>query len=115
MDEWYSAMLSFIVEVDGEPEVQRSRSVVLMRGPEFDFTAAKALAIARGRAMETVYTNERGSRVTWSLEKVETIDLLGPHLTAGREVYHEFSGDFPRTKVSFPLDPDSFHPAQSGV
>jgi hypothetical protein len=115
MQAWYSAMLSFIVEVEDELEVQRSRNVILLKGPEFDFAGVRALAIVKGRTMETSYTNGDGKLVTWSLEKVETVDLLGTNLEDGREIFHEFTALFPRSEVSFPLDPDAFEPGTSGV
>jgi len=115
MDEWYSAMLNFVVEVEGEPEVRRSRSVILVRGPESDFDGTKALAIKRGRSMEKDYLNSAGKRVRWTLEDVETIDLLGTDLADGREVYHEFSDYFARDRLLPPLDPDASVPTQSGV
>ena len=68
-----------------------------------------------GISMEKDYLNSAGKRVRWTLEDVETIDLLGTDLADGREVYHEFSEYFARDKLLLPLDLDSSKPTQSGV
>jgi hypothetical protein len=113
--EWYSAMLNFVLAVDGEETVRRSRSVILVRAAPLDFDGARLKALSYGRAMEAEYSNVDGKSVAWKLESIETIDWLGADLPEGREVYHEFSADFPRDQVSLPLDPDASQPGQSGV
>lgn len=112
---WYSALLSFIVDVQDEAEIHRSRSVILFRGPTFDSETAKVLAIARGRSMEQSYSNIDGKTVRWILERVETLDVLGEDLGDAREVYHEFSEYFARGEVDLHADPHSFEPGSSGV
>jgi hypothetical protein len=115
MNTWYSAMLNFVVAIEGEGDVHRSRSVIVFRAKEDDFEAARARAIEIGRARETEYLNAEGERVQWALEEIETIDTLGNEITDGREVYHEFSDPFPRSDLANPLNPDLSTPGPSGV
>lgn len=115
MDEWYTASLTFVVDVEGEDKVRRSRSVVILRAPGADFERARAIALSMGRDMQRDYLNVDGKLVRWALENVETVDWIGPELEDGREVYHEFSDEVPRNEIAWPLEPDGSAPAVSGV
>ena len=109
---WFSSMLNFVV-IEGDSEASRQRSLVLFRAQTFEDAADRALSL--GHAMEKDYVGGTGSRVRWLLERLETIDQLGPDLVDGREIYAEPSEAFPLADLTFPLAPELSHPENSGV
>lgn len=115
MNEWFSAMLSFVVEVEDEPDVRRSRSLVVLQARHQDFGHATSLALEKGRALQSDHLNSEGKRVTSTLERVETVDALGSEIADGREIYHEFSELFSWAELPDALDPSAAAPYQSGV
>lgn len=64
--------------------------------------------------MESHYIGGAGEDVQWSLEEVETLDMLGDVITDGREVYAE-SIDATVNYVRTTDGPDTSRPMQSGV
>lgn len=113
--DWFSAMLRFVVLIEGEGGGRLSRSVVLLRAATWD--EAKERALALGTAMESEFKGGTGRDVRWKLDAVETLDRLGDEITDGREVYSE-PADFP-PGIAFEFDhqfaPEASQPGQSGV
>lgn len=112
---WFSAMLRFVVLIEGEGGTRLARSVIVFRSK--DWPEAKMRARALGQGMEDTYTNGAGEEVRWRLESVETLDLLGRVIADGREVYSEPT-PLPTGEVfefDTEFDPSGTEPTQSGV
>jgi len=111
-DVWFSAMLRLVI-VAPDRVVRRTRSLVLLRAEDWEPARAKALEL--GREQERAYDNALGEPVRWRLEALETLDLLGPDLPDGREVYAE-PLDPPGDPEPPPEpDPTATRPEQTGV
>lgn len=109
---WFSAMLRFVILVEGHG-TSLSRSLIVFRSE--DWPEAKKRAIEIGLLMESSYIGGAGDAVRWRLEVVETLDMLGDVI--GREVYADRL-DLPEGQtISFDtaFDPASSNPGQSGV
>ncbi|MEP6695313.1 MAG: DUF4288 domain-containing protein [Pseudonocardiales bacterium] len=112
---WFSAMLRFMILVQGAGGDQMSRSVILFRAE--DFPAAKARAVEIGLSMERTYTSNTDEEVRWRLVNIETLDMLDDEISDGREVYSEPVSLAPGTTIPFDMEfqPASRAPGQSGV
>jgi len=108
---WYSAMLRFLITIEGVPD-RRARSLVLLRADGHE--AAFAAALARGRSMEQDYKNGANERVRWQLELVETLDELDAELADGREVYAEPCA-WSEISADLTERPEDSRPGGSGV
>ncbi len=114
-DVWFSAMLRFVVLVEGEGATRRARSVLVLRAP--DWPEARQRAIELGRSMERSFVGGTGQQILWRLEAVETLDLLGDAITDGREIYSEPVDLLEGEVIPFDAEfrPDTSPPAQTGV
>jgi hypothetical protein len=112
---WFSAMLRFVVLVEGEGATRRSRSVVVLRAS--DWPEAKQRALDVGRSMERSYLGGTGQAIRWRLEAIETLDMLGDTITDGREVYSEPVKLSSKEVIEFNkiFEPENSDPGQSGV
>lgn len=109
---WFAAALRFVVIVDETP-TDGVLSVVLFTAASFDGAFERAIEL--GRAAEKRYENAEARQVTWRLERVLTLDLLGDQIIDGHEVYFELN-DVPLGIGSIgELDPAAHEPGQSGV
>ncbi len=107
--EWFSAAVRVAILVEGTRDHDEARSVFLFRSPNFDEAFVRALQLGRG--LEQEYVNGAGQLVRWLLLEVETLDILGPEIADGREVYSEPL----RASITFPPEtsPESFKPEES--
>jgi len=112
---WFSAMLRFVLLIEGDGGSRLSRSVIVFRAE--DWPDAKKRALDLGRGMEHTYTGGIGEKVRLRLEAVETLDLLGDAITDGREIYTEPLPIPAGRVISFDAEfnPSSTEPGQSGV
>jgi hypothetical protein len=108
-------MLRFVVLVEDEGGLRRSRSVIVFQAE--DWPDAKARALELGQGMERKYTGGTGEEVRLRLEAVETLDLLGDGVTDGREIYSEPMPIPDGEAIAFDavFSPSSKEPGQSGV
>lgn len=108
-------MLRFVVLVQHEGGLRRSRSVVVFRAE--DWPDAKAQALQLGLGMERTYTGGAGEEIRTRLEAVETLDLLGDGITDGREIYSEPIPIPNGEAIAFDAEfnPSSTEPGQSGI
>ena len=113
--EWFSAMLRFVVLVQGEGGERLSRSVILFHAHTWDDARERALDL--GAAMERDFTGGTGLQVRWRLDAVETLDQLGAEITDGREVYSEPLDLPPGAALTYDhqFHPEASEPGQSGV
>lgn len=112
---WFSAMLRFVVLVEGIGTTDVCRSVVVFRSTSF--AAATKRALELGISKERTYHNGDGQEVRWRLVRIETLDQLDDELIDGREVYAEPLT--PDTEDAFQFNarfaPDEVVPGHSGV
>jgi hypothetical protein len=115
MPEWFSAMVRIAIAVEGIGVTNSSKSVFIFQAVDFDQAMDRALALGRG--IEREYANEDGRIVRWRLVGIETIDMLGPEIVDGCEVYSEPSTiDDPKPDdFDQEYSPDQSKPTQSGV
>ena len=113
---WFSALLRFVLIVEGEGATTYFKSVFTFRAD--DWTVAKERAVQLAQTHEEAYRNADGKRVVLKLMGVETLDMLSQSDLDGCEVYseHEPAGKEERgwtiEKVLQPLDS---RPTQTGV
>ena len=112
---WFSAMLRFVVLVEDEGGLRRSRSVIVFQAE--DWPDARARALELGEGMERKYTGGNGEEIHCRLEAVETLDLLGDGITDGREIYSEPMPIPDGEAIAFDAEfrPSGTEPGQSGV
>lgn len=114
-DTWFSAMLRFVVLVDGIGATRRFRSLVLLTAADWGEANQKALTL--GREMERDYAGGTGEQIRWRLEGIDTIDEIGGEVSDGREVYAEPVELRPGEFIPFEAEfrPAETEPGQSGV
>jgi hypothetical protein len=95
---WFSAMLRFVVLIEGDGAVRLMGSVYVFRARWLPDAHERALDI--GRRQEEAYTNGFGKDVHIRLRSVVTLDVLSADVTDEREVYSE-PADLPEGE-SFP-------------
>jgi Domain of unknown function (DUF4288) len=112
---WYSSMVTFVTDVQGDSAAGYTRSVVLIRGTDFDDALSRVLEV--GHQLESSYRNSVGRAVKHSLVRIDTLDCLGDKIDDGREVYAEMGelGDQASVVENWPPSPELSRPTQSGV
>ena len=109
---WFSARIRLVSLVEPGGGSLYMDSVILFRA--VDFPDAQERAVAIGRAREESYVNADGNRVHWKLVEVISLDVVGPEIADGAEVYSEFTEVEPG---AVPMDaeftPEASTPTQS--
>jgi len=111
---WFSAMLRFVVLIDGTPE-RLARSVIVVQAEDFPDAFRRVIEV--GRSMGSRYMGGEGNDVEWRFKHVETLDMLGDAITDGREIWAE-PAEIPAgfaEEAALPASPETSKPTPSGV
>lgn len=84
---WFSAKLRFAIMIEPKGADTLNDCVVVFKAMDFGPAFDKAVSI--GKAKETKYKNTYGQNVAWKLVEVISLDILGPTIRDGLEVYSE--------------------------
>lgn len=86
-EEWFSAKLRFAIMIEPVGADTLNDCVVVFRATDFEPAFDKAISI--GKAKEEKYKNAYGRIVAWKLVEIISLDILGPTIRDGQEVYSE--------------------------
>lgn len=86
-EKWFSAKLRFAIMIEPTGADTLNDCVFVFRATDFGPAFDKAISI--GKANEARYKNVYGKDVAWQLVEVISLDILGPTIRDGLEVYSE--------------------------
>lgn len=110
---WFSARVRRICLVEGKDATLANDSIYVFRAEDFESAFERALEL--GRRAEQEYFNEEGSRVSWKLSEVLSLDAVQHEDLDGAEVYSEFVDVRPEKalRLTSQFSPEKSEPTQT--
>lgn len=84
---WFSTKVRLVCLLERSGATRYMDCVHVFRAA--DFENARHVALRLGQKHEEEFKNRDGELVRWRLQKLVSLDLLGPELVDGAEVYSE--------------------------